>query len=313
MLERRKKTMEKGNKKRRLFGEGKRREAILKHIFVYSLLAVPIVHFLIFWAGINLETILLPFFDQETGAFTLDNFKVVFTAFKAGGDLNIAFRNTLLYWASGMVCSYVMSLSVSYFLYKKIFMHRVFTFLFMLPSMVSSVVFVAIFKNLISTTGPIAVIYEALTDKTFPALLYSNATATWTIVAYGLWTGLGSSIILFSGTMSKIPIDVIEAAQLDGAGFFKEFFLIVFPLIKPTVLTMLIFSVNGILASSGPILLFSGGMYETTTISYWFYEKVILEGNFGVSAAFGFLLSMISMPITLIVHRLANKVEIVEY
>lgn len=291
----------------------KKMQSIKKHIFVYSLLLIPILHFIVFWVTVNAQSLFMPFQDDLTGKLTLDNFKYIIEAFKSNGELGIAVRNTIIYWISGLFVGYVMGLSVAYFLYKKIFMYRIFTFLFMIPSMVSGVVLTSIYKNLIGTTGPIAVLYESLFNKSFPALLYTNATATWTIVAFTIWTGFGANIVLFSGTMSKIPQEIVEAAQIDGAGFWREFFSITFPLIKPTILTMLIFSLNGLLMSSGPILLFSGGMYETTTISYWFYEKVIVEGQAGISSAFGLLLTCIGLPLVIFTKRAANKVEIVEY
>ena len=305
--------MNEKTQRKRIFGEGKKRDNIMKHFFVYSFLAIPIIHFLIFWVAVNAESLLLPFQDGETGAFTLNNFKRVFEAFKTGGEINIAFRNSFIYWVTGIITSYVLALSVSYFIWKKIFMYRVLTFLFMVPSMVSSVVLVAIYKNLISTTGPIAVVYEALFDKAMPPLLYSNDTATWTIAAFCMWTGFGMNVILYSGAFAKIPQEIVEAAQIDGAGFFKEFIYVDFPLILPTVLTLLIFEVSAVLLASGPILLFTGGMYETTTISYWFYERVIVERDYGVSSAFGLLLSAVAIPLVFFVRHIANKVEVVEY
>lgn len=311
MMSREEKRQQVSTEKRRI--SAKKMKSIKKHIFVYSLLAIPLLHFFVFWVAVNIESLFMPFQDDITGKFTLDHFKYVFEAFKSNGELGIAVKNTIIYWVTGLFVGYVMGLSVAYFLYKKIFMYRIFTFLFMIPSMVSGVVLTSIYKNIVGTTGPIAVIYENLFNKPFPALMYTNATATWTIVAFTIWTGFGGNIILFSGTMSKIPQEIVEAAQIDGAGFWREFFSITFPLIKPTIYTMLIFSLNGLLMASGPILLFSGGMYETTTISYWFYEKVIVEGAAGVSSAFGLLLTCIGLPLVLFTNRVANKVEVVEY
>lgn len=293
--------------------EGQRKKEISKHIFVYGMLAIPILHFIIFWLTVNTESLFLPFQDNTTGELTLKNFARVFELLGTGGELSIAIRNTIIYWIAGLIGQYVLSLSVTYFLYKKIFLHRFFTFVFMIPSMVSHVVLVAIYKNALGSTGPIAILYEMIFDKEMPYLLYQNSTATWTIVMYCLWTGFGMNVILFSGAMSKIPEDVIEAAKLDGVGFFREFFTIELPLIMPTVLTMLLFSVSTVLMSSGPILLFTEGMYETTTISYWFYETVILDRNYGVSSAFGWLLTLVSLPLVILVNRMQKKVEIVEY
>ena len=121
------------------------------------------------------------------------------------------------------------------------------------------------------------------------------------------------TVILFSGAMAKIPNEIVEAANLDGVGFFREFLEIELPMIMPTVLVQLLFSVSGVLMASGPILLFTEGMYETTTISYWFYEKVFIDGDYGVASAFGLLLTLVSMPLVLYVNHLQKKVEIVEF
>ena len=301
-----------GKKTWKELSRDKKRDIINKHIFVYAMLAIPIVHYFIFWVGVNIDCLVLPFQDNETGKFTLDNFKMVFEVFETGG-FGIELRNTLIYWVAGLLNSFVLSLFVTYFVYKKIKGYRLFTFMFMLPSMISSVVFVAIYKNIISTTGPLAVLYEKVCGESLPALLYQNSTATWMIVLYGLWSGFGGNIIMFLGTMSKIPKEVTESASIDGAGFFREFFSIVLPLMLPTIYTMLLFSVTGFLMATGPILLFTGGMYETSTISYWFYEKVIIDRNYGLSSAFGLLLTAIGAPLALFVNHLAKKVENVEF
>jgi ABC-type sugar transport system permease subunit len=137
------------------------------------------------------------------------------------------------------------------------------------------------------------------------------------IVLYTIWTGFSANILLFIGAMTRIPIEVFEAAKLEGCKPFKEFTSIVFPLIWPTISTMLILSFTGLFSSSGPILLFGAQskVYETTTISYWIFKEVYEGGLGGINAvsATGLCFTMVAVPLILFVRWLAEKVPDVEY
>ena len=202
----------------------RRLDTFKKYAFCYGLLLIPILHFLTFIVYVNIDSLFLPFQDNETKAFTMKHFEYVFELFKTGGALSIALKNTLIYYIQGLVTSFVVALLFSYFLYKKVLGHRLYAVIFMLPSIVSNVIMISIYKNLLGASGPIANLYEMVTGETMPFLLYSENTATWTIVAFCIWTGFGMNLILFSGAMAKIPPEIIESAQLDGVGFFSEFF-----------------------------------------------------------------------------------------
>ena len=201
----------------------KKMNKVKEYAFFYSLLLIPILHWLTFWVYVNLNSFLLPFQDTITREFTLANFEFVFELFKTGGELVIAFKNTLIYYISGLIQSFVIALLFSYFLFKKILGYRIYAVVFMLPSIISQVIMISIYKNLLGANGPIPMLYEKLMGETMPFLLYSEKTATWTIVAFGVWLGFGMNLILYSGALAKIPPEVIESAQLDGVGFFREF------------------------------------------------------------------------------------------
>ena len=291
----------------------RRMEIFKTNLFCYALLIVPIIHWVILWLGVNAQSLVLPFQDEDTGAFTLKYFDIIIESFKAGGPLAIALKNTLIYFVASLVTGYLLSLFCSYFLYKKIKYYRFFTVILMIPSIVSSVVLIAIYKNFInSANGPLKLLFDAFQWR-LPSLLYQDETATATIVFYTMFMGLGGNLILFSGAMAKIPPEVVEAAQLEGIGFFKELFTIELPLIMQTVLVLLLFSVMNVLGASGPILVFTQGKYKTQTITYWFYENVIVAHNYNLASAFGLCHSLVSVPLVLVCQWLRNKIEIVQY
>lgn len=288
-------------------------EKIKMNVFCYALLIVPIIHWAILWLGVNAQSLVLPFQDEDTGKFTLKYFDIIIESFKAGGTLTIALKNTLVYFMASLVTGYLLSLFCSYFLYKKIKGYRFFTVILMIPSIVSSVVLITIYKNFINAAnGPLKLFFDAFNWK-LPSLLYQEETATTTIVFYTMFMGLGGNLILFSGAMAKIPPEIVEAAQLEGIGFFRELFTIELPLIMQTVLVLLLFSVMNVLGASGPILVFTQGKYNTQTITYWFYENVIVAHNYNLASAFGLCLSLISVPLVIVCQWLRNKLEVVQY
>lgn len=288
-------------------------EKIKMNVFCYALLIVPIIHWAILWLGVNAQSLVLPFQDEDTGKFTLKYFDIIIESFKAGGTLTIALKNTLIYFVASLVTGYLLSLFCSYFLYKKIKGYRFFTVILMIPSIVSSVVLITIYKNFInSANGPLKLFFDMFNWK-LPSLLYQEETATATIVFYTMFMGLGGNLILFSGAMAKIPPEIVEAAQLEGIGFFRELFTIELPLIMQTVLVLLLFSVMNVLGASGPILVFTQGKYNTQTITYWFYENVIVAHNYNLASAFGLCLSLVSVPLVIVCQWLRNKLEVVQY
>ena len=82
---------------------------------------------------------------------------------------------------------------------------------------------------------------------------------------------------------------------------------------------MLVLQMSGIFAASGPILYFTQGKFETTTLSYWMFAEVYGTGTFGgtgrygaVSAA-GMIFTALGLPIILFVKWLTEKIDVVEY
>ena len=291
-----------------------RKEKLKTDLFCYALLIVPTINWVIFWLMVNVDALILPFQDKETGAFTWGYFKVILEGFKSGGTLAVAFKNTLIYFFTGLITGYLLSLFCSYFLYKKIVAYRFFTIILMIPAIVSSVVLISIYKNFInSTNGPLANIMLKLFNYKLPPLLYQETTATATIVFYTMFMGLGGNLIIFSGSLSKIPPEIVEAAEIEGVGFFREMFTIELPLILHTILVLLLFSVMNVLGSTGPILVFTQGKYATQTISYWFYENVIASSNYNLASAFGLCLTLVSAPLVIVCQWLRNRIEPVQF
>ncbi len=290
-------------------------------IFLACMLALPLLQWLVFWLYVNVQSIALAFQDVH-GVFTWSNFAQFWEEMQAttGKTIGVAIKNTLIYFGVGIGIQLPGALIIAYFLYKKIWLNRVFRVLFYLPAIISGVVMVAAYRSIVDPGGPL---YElaGLLGGHFPpeGLLANPDTATLMIVLFVIWTGFGGNMLLFGGAMSRVPIDVLEAARLEGCGPFRELVQIILPLIWPTICTILIFTFTGIVNSSGPILLFTNGDYETTTINFWIFLKVYGQqgagagGEYGIVSAAGLFFTAITVPVILFVRWALERVPSVEY
>ncbi len=301
--------------KRKKFGS-----SVNRTVFIITTLMLPLIHTAIFWLYVNLDGIVMAFQDSRTGAWTMDNFVQVWEQLtRSNGELAIAFRNTMLYFLQGIVMMFV-NLLISFFVFKKIPGYKTYRVIFYLPSLISGIVLTTVFQEFIKPMGPLGSLME-LFGVSLPetGLLADSKTATYTIMMYGLWTGFGASVLLYNSSMSRIPKEVLEAAKLDGCGPFREAFNIVLPMIMPMFTTMFIMNFAGIFSASGPVLLFTQGNYETTTISYWMFEQVYGGGGYGgtgqynLVSAFGLCLTVVAVPLTMAVRKLADRVPTVDY
>ena len=136
--------------------KNKRKEVL----FLFAMLAVPVANWLVFWLYVNFSSIVLAFQDARTGAFTFNNFVTFWDNLTLpGGEIGIAVRNTFLYFATSLFIIMPISLFISYFLYKKIFMYKIFRVIFYLPAIISGVALVAVYSNFINPSGPLSYIF----------------------------------------------------------------------------------------------------------------------------------------------------------
>ena len=299
-------------KKKRSMGQVKK---LKDTTFVYLLIALPLIEFFTIYVYTNIDSFFLAF--KRNGEFAgWVNFEMLWNEVRApGSELLIAIRNTFIYFGADLVL-FVWSIFLSYFFYKKIAAYKAFRFILYMPAIISPVVFVSLFQNITNPNGAIETIIKIFNpDFKMPSLLFRSETATWTMVVYVIWMGWTKNMLYLGGSLARIPVEVLESARLDGVGPWTELTKILVPLLLPTLSTLLLLDVVGILSSSGPILLFTKGAYETTTISYWMFTLVYATGEnaYAKASAAGMCLTIIMFPIVYLMRWLIGKIDSVEY
>lgn len=225
-----------------------------------------------------------------------------------------ALLNTLKYFAAGVIMVPV-TFFVSYFLYKKIWGYKMYRVVFFLPSIVSAVLFVTTYIELIKYGGPLSVV-AGWFGKTLPELVNDTDRTTGTIIAYTIWTGFGVNMILYQSAMSRIPPEIIEAAQLDGCPWHRELWSVIIPMVWPTISTTLILQFTSLFNSTGPILLFADAGRQALlldkkvmTIAFWIYQQTRGGVALNYPAAIGMFFSIVSVPVVFFVRWIFNKID----
>ena len=298
--------------KRKMSGEKKNQT-----IFLFLMLIIPVANWLVFWLYINLSSIELAFLDARTQEFTFNNFITFWENLTAeDGEIGIAVKNTFLYFGTSLFIIMPTGLLMSYFLYKEVLGYKVFRVVFYLPAIISGVAMVAVYTNFIDPNGPLGNILKLFGREIPPeGLLARPETATKTIIVFCIWTGFSGILLLFCGAMVRVPVEVLESAALEGCSPIRELVQIILPMIWPTVSTQIILLFTGIFTASGPILLFTNGNYETTTISFWIFIQVLggKASAYNIVSATGLVFTVLGVPIILFIRWLVERVPSVEY
>lgn len=285
------------------------RTAKLKRsIFIILMIIVPILNFLIFYCYVNFSSILMAFKDAD-GLLTFENFKLVWNQLfnTPQKEMLLYLKNTMYYFITGTFVILPLTVIIAYFIYKKIWGFRFFRVMFFMPHIISSVILVTLYKNLLVDLGPVAQFFKQIIgmDPYAPISFFTDPKyATGAIIAYCIWTGFGTNLILFSGAMARIPEDVLEACQLDGVSWVREIVSIILPLIWPTFTTTVVMQFVSIFTSSGPLHLFTKGGADTNTISYFIFQQTeSAYGNKNYASAVGIFFTLISIPIVFSVKK----------
>lgn len=144
-----------------------------------------------------------------------------------------------------------------------------------------------------------------------PNWVADPAVAIYAVSIVGIWTGLGTNIIILGAGLQNIPEDLLEASALDGAGAFRQFRSITLPLLSPSIFFVSILSVISSLQMFDLIYVMIGrgspAEDGAQTIVYLFFQKAFVEYDRGYGAAIAIVLLMLIMAVTAMQFRLQRK------
>jgi ABC-type sugar transport system permease subunit len=170
---------------------------------------------------------------------------------------------------------------------------------FYFPSLASSAAIVAIAIYLLNVDG--------LFNKVFglhKQWFFDTKTALPAITGLNAWTTSGTMMLFYLAALQAMPTDVYEAAAIDGAGPWRTFWKITFPLLKPGHFFVAVVSIIGAMKIFDQAYIVSRGTggpaYSTYTVVLDIYNTAIKDAQLGLAAAMGVVLFVVIFLFTII-------------
>lgn len=181
-----------------------------------------------------------------------------------------------------------------------------------LPHFISVVVVVGLLFNFLS---PIDGVVNILLKSMGKDAINFMSEPGWFRTLYigsNIWQNFGWDSIIYLAALSSVDPQLYEAAQIDGAGKFKQMLHVTLPAIMPTIIILLIMNVGNIMnvGFEKIILMYSPATYETAdVISTYVYRRGILGSQFSFSASVGLFNSVINFALLYTVNKISNRVS----
>lgn len=139
--------------------------------------------------------------------------------------------------------------------------------------------------------------------------LFDSRFALPAIMAMTIWKDFGYAVILFLSGLMSLPSDCYESSQIDGATAWQTFRYITLPLLRPTMLFVVVTSIISYLQAYVPVLVMTKGGPGTSTYlsSYLVYDQAFKQYNFGYASAISLFILLLTAAFTLISFRVTGQ------
>lgn len=199
---------------------------------------------------------------------------------------------TLFFTLFNVVLTNLLALILALILDNKMKLRNTLRSMFFLPNVISLVIVAYIWSFMFRLIFPkITGIYVWLGN---PDL------AKYAVLMVNVWQGCGYLMIIYLAGLQTIPAELIEAAKVDGARWFKQLFKIKFPLLLPSFTICLFYSLANSLKQFDAIWALTGGGpgYSTSTIVIDIYKNAFEQNRYGYATAKALLLCLMIIIIT---------------
>jgi len=226
-------------------------------------------------------------------------------------------RNTLMYTVVTVTGQMALGLVAALLVHQAVRGRIFFRTLYYFPVITSWVIVSLLFKYLFDSSR------SGLINYLLVAVLHllpreigwlSDARAAWApIMSLGVWKGVGWSMMIFLAALQMVPLELYEVASIDGAGGWRKLWNVTLPMIRPTLIFVLVMLViGGFQAFISIYLITAGGpMQRTEVLLSHMYNQGFKYLKFGYGAALSYVLAAIIATISFLqIKFLRRGVEV---
>jgi ABC-type sugar transport system permease subunit len=180
---------------------------------------------------------------------------------------------------------------------------RFFRAAYFLPNVTSIAVLALVFYRFLSPRpdGPINYLL-GLVGIPPQKFLLDVDQAMPSVVAIGLWEAFGYYMVIWLAGLQGIPVELYDAARVDGAEGWRLHRYVTIPMLRPTAAFIIVVATINALQVFGSIYILTGGgpVYATTTVAYQIYTQAFNFSRFGYASALSIFFFLLVLAITLL-------------
>lgn len=256
----------------------------------------------------------ISFFDwnimpgQESVFVGLANYQEAF----ADKTFWLAMKNTAGYAIVTVTGQMIVGMALAVLVNRVIIGKRFFRAAYYLPVVTSWVVVSFLFMYLFSPgeAGLMNAVFVRLGILEKPISWMANADTAWVVIySLGIWKGMGWAMVIFLAALQSIPLELYEAAAIDGANEWQRFTQLTLPLIRRTTLFVFVALMIGGFQVFISVLLITGGgpLHRTEVALTYMFDEAFGKLNFGYGAALSYILAAVIVLVSVIQTRLFNR------
>jgi multiple sugar transport system permease protein len=227
----------------------------------------------------------------------------------------LALRNTIVYSlivvSSGMVFGLLLSVAVHSIKRGSGLVRAIYFMPYMLPMTAMALLWGLLYQPAYGLINQTLQAVGLPTSK----WIYDTEMALPSIAFMVIWKTLGFYMIIFLAGLNAVPEEYYEASKIDGAGALYRFWHITVPLMKPTILFMLIIGVIDSMQVFTPVFVLTQGgpLNVTETSVYYMYLTAFRHFRFSYSCVQAMILFVVMLVITLLQLRLFREGGVTSY
>jgi len=238
----------------------------------------------------------------------LANFQRLFQDDQVASAVKFTLLYTIVISTGQIVVGYSLALFYTFVLRRSSNMIRTLVFFpVVLPSVAVGLMFSRLFA-VAPNTGPVESALNLVGVAPFD-FFAGAGTAFWVIVIMDLWRSMGFyGVLLYSGIID-IPLDILEAARIDGARGWQLVRSVVLPLSLPILISAIIFSLNASLKVFDTIVALTNGGpgYQTTPITLLMFQTSFFYSSFGYGSSMAILISVMCLTVTAFIFKYSRR------
>ena len=298
-----------------------------------SFIAPNFIGFAIFTLIPVVMSVVMSFMDSKTGAIFgaewvgFANYQDIFNVAKVsskmadGGflaglsyffnrvDLGIALKNTVFYTIVTVPLTLMCSIILALVLNRAVKGAVAFRAILFFPYVASMVAICVCWNFMLMKDGPINQILMSLGSDFNKSWTADSTMAMWAIILVSVWRSMGYYMVIYLAALQGVPRELYEAATVDGANKWQQFWSVTLPQLRPTTFFASIMLIIGCFKIYDTVAIMTGGGpgRATKMLVTYIYDTAFMQFKYGTASAIAMVLLVIVLLVTVIQFSMEKK------